>query len=211
MSNLRSAYTHRLSLFFEVRKLIDENQLLKSDGVDLKPQPGDFIEFQAVLERNPIIETMDAASEMVDLGNLFSDTKRPKKGETDGRKLAAQMRAFSEKLRAGDTLDLITPLLDCKYRCITTVEIQYLNDPHLSDLVDGTFRVLGKVIRVVDEGEGAISLVRKSAVGRMPESTLKKAFGGFQALSDNQGFDLPELRWEIDGPVLLVLPIAIYA
>ncbi len=199
------------SLFFTVRELLLEKSLLVQDSSGFTPRAGEFIEFQAVLNRNPIIETMDAMRQIMEIGNLFSDPKKQfKKGETDTRKLAKQIEDFAEKLRAGDTLDLITPPLECTFRCIATLEVQYLNDPHLSDLVDGTFRVLGKVIRVVHEGEGSVSLIRKSALSRMPKSTLVSAFAGFERLTKTQGFSFPELSWEIEGPVMLVLPVAIF-
>lgn len=106
--------------------------------------------------------------------------------------------------------DLTTPALLSGHRCLITLETQYLNDQSMSDLVDGTFKVVGKVIRVIEEGKGAISLNRKTAIGRLPISSLdglKQIFKQGQL----QNYNLPEFEWEIPGPVIQVLPIAIFA
>ena len=93
---------------------------------------------------------------------------------------------------------------------MVTLESQYLNDPSLSDPVEGTLRVVGKVIRVVGEGEGSVSLVRKTALGQMPKEILEEAFSHFGALSET-GFRFPPLTREINGPVIQLLPVAIFA
>ena len=121
------------------------------------------------------------------------------------------MESLSTNLKAGQTLDLMTDELHSSYRAVVTLEAQYLNDPTLSDLVDGTFRVAGKVIRVVPEGEGAISLIRKAAVSRMPSAVLETLGKMFDSLASEHSFGLPKVIWEIGGPVIQVLPLSIYA
>lgn len=81
----------------------------------------------------------------------------------------------------------------------------------MSDLVDGTFSVLGKVVRSIPSSQEAVSLIRKTALSRLPQAKLEELMGLLQSLSGEQGFDLPQLEREIKGPVIHVLPIAIYA
>jgi hypothetical protein len=76
--------------------------------------------------------------------------------------------------------------------------------------VDGTFRVVGKVTRVIAEEQGAISLNRKTALGRLPQSIMAQ-FKEALRQPELEGFSLPEFEWEIPGPVIQVLPIAISA
>jgi hypothetical protein len=80
----------------------------------------------------------------------------------------------------------------------------------MADLVDGTFNVVGKVIHVVKTGDGAISLIRKTGLSRMPMQTLEQSFKGIKDMGQTQGFPFPELKWEIEGPVIQVIPIAIF-
>jgi hypothetical protein len=45
----------------------------------------------------------------------------------------------------------------------------------------------------------------------MPEKIMGQAFSGLSALSTEQGFKIPPLELEIKGPVIQILPIAIFA
>jgi hypothetical protein len=81
----------------------------------------------------------------------------------------------------------------------------------MSDLVDGQFNVLGKVIRVIDNDQDSINLIRKTPVSAMPEKIMSQAFSSLSALSTEQGFKIPPLELEIKGPVIHILPIAIFA
>lgn len=159
---------------------------------------------------------MNAMIELTDLYSVFADGKK-KGGGGQGAAIAEtgrvrkQMQTMADALRAGETLDLMTSPLSCGYRTVVTLETQYLKDPALSDLVDGTFRVLGKVTRVVKEGEGSINLLRKTALSRMPQTAMQPFMDVFSGLAQNHGFAFPEIEWEIDGPVIQLLPVAIFA
>jgi hypothetical protein len=73
------------------------------------------------------------------------------------------------------------------------------------------FNVLGKVIRVIDDDKDSINLIRKTALSAMPENILNTALGGLSELSKTQGFKIPTMELEAKGPVLQVLPIAIFS
>lgn len=204
------------SLFFVLRRLLAERNLLHRDG-DTPPVPGTFLEFSASLRRNPVIEVIDVMHQMMSLAELFSEPEQAAiaKGNKNQKSLAKkrpveQIEEFRETLRSGATLDLTTDPLDSGHRAVVTLEAQYLNDPSMGDLVDGTFTVVGKVTRVLSSNPGAISLIRKTALGRLPASTLSQMFAGFNALSTHQGFALPNIEWEIAAPVIQILPVAIY-
>jgi hypothetical protein len=44
-----------------------------------------------------------------------------------------------------------------------------------------------------------------------PEKILDEAFAGLSSLAQIQGFKIPSLELEIKGPVVQVLPIAIFS
>lgn len=197
------------SLFMALRARLRERQYIVADSNDATYQPGDMVEFSAVLRRNPLIETIGSFVEIVDMMQAFSD--RPTKGKAKPDELSQmkkQMQLFTQTLTNSDTVDLVTDPLESSYRAVVTVERQYLSDPTMSDLVDGTFRVVGKVIRVINAGDEAVSLNRKSAMGKLPPAVLEQ----FKtALADIEDFSLPELEWEVVGPAIHVLPIAVFA
>jgi hypothetical protein len=91
------------------------------------------------------------------------------------------------------------------------VRTSSLSDPTMSDLVDGEFRVAGKVIRSIRNSDESINLLRKTAIGRVPGAVLEQFMGAMSGLGVESGFKLPELVVDIQGPAVQILPIAIYA
>jgi hypothetical protein len=200
------------SLFIALRSLLREKKYLVNDTPDARFKPGDIVEFSAVLQRNPLLETVDSFVELIDMIHSFSKgDQKPKTGQSsDLNTTKRQMESFVKALRGSETVDLITDNLKSSVRAVITLEQQYLNDPTMSDLVDGTFDVVGKVIRAVEANGVPISLNRKSALGKLPASVLD---GLKQALSGPEldEFSFKPLEFEIVGPAIQVLPIAIFA
>ncbi len=191
---------------------------MRSHSGDRPPDPGEFVEFTASLRRNPLIEALEAVSEILDVVLLFQDSPKPhhnKKGGTqsqpDLKKLQGQMQALAASLKAGGTQDLVAELVQTGGRAVLTVEQQALSDPSLSDLVDGTFRVMGQVIRAIPDSSASVSLLRKTAMSRVPPQMLQTLISVFGGLQQEHGFAMPTMEVEIRGPVFHVLPVAIFA
>lgn len=204
------------SLFYQLRGIMLERNILKLLSPEVSPEPGDIVEFEASLKRNPIVETMDTLSAIVNIAMLFDDKAGPQKGVKHGQgpdyqKIQKQMMGFSETLKAGDTIDLTADNLSTLHAAVITLETDYLNDPMMSDLVDGKFRVLGKVIRSLGSSDESISLIRKTALSKMPAHVLGQFFGPLATLGTEKGFGIPSLTLEIPGPAIQILPVAIYA
>lgn len=202
------------SLFFQLRNILLEKGYLKEATEEL-PQAGDFVEFEGFLKRNPIVETIDSLAEMMDMAEAFEDKPQPKKGGrnqvSENQKIKQQMIRFSDALKAGSTIDLSSASLKAGYTAVVTVETCFLNDPLMSDLVDGQFKIIGKVIKSVNDSSDSINLLRKTALSKMPSTLMLEALGHLSSLGSEQGFDIPDLKLEIEGPAIQVLPIAIYA
>ena len=206
------------SLFFALRNRLLETGALPSRSVEGELKPGQFVEFVASLRRNPLIEALDSLVGIFDLVDLFTEptnphhgkSKRDWQGQTDVQRQRKQLESFVTSLKAGGTQDLVADLHSGERRAVLTVEEQFLSDPSLSDLVDGTFRVVGKVIRSVENSEGSINLLRKSAMSRVPTRALEKMTSAIATLQQEHGFLMPVMEVEIKGPVFQVLPIAIF-
>jgi hypothetical protein len=200
------------SLFFTLRRLMREREVLVQDGVHTQPIPGQMIEFSATLIRNPVLEVLDAFLGMAGFGELFSKTSAKHNVDLKQmRQIKQALEEFRKLVAAGDTVDLTTNTLECGYSAVVTVEQKYLNDPTMSDLVDGTFRVLGKVTRASRSGAEGVSLIRKTAFSRMPRETLENAVSSLNAFSVSQSFRLPSVALDVPPPVIQVIPVAIYA
>lgn len=175
------------------------------------------MEFEGFLKRNPIVETIDSLAEMMDMAEAFEDKPQPKKGspstkhQSEYQKIKQQMVRFSDALKSGSTIDLSSASLENGYTAVVTVETGFLNDPPMSDLVDGQFKIIGKVIKSVSDSSESINLLRKTALSKMPSELMLNAMGHLSSLGSEQGFGIPELKMEIEGPAIQILPIAIYA
>jgi hypothetical protein len=203
------------SLMQSLRTRLKEEKRVTPVEKTYEPEAGHIVEFTAFLRRNPLIQTLDAFVGLMDLAIIFTDNKKQpgaRKGESDeNTKTRKQMEKFLQILRSGDTVDIVSDALESGHRAVITLEQEYLSDPTMSDLVDGQFNVLGKIIRVVPDANNAISLFRKSALSAMPKALLEQTFSPFSKLSKEQGFSIPDLEWDISGPVIHVLPISIFA
>lgn len=205
------------SLFYQLRRVLVEKNYLTELLPDKPPISGDFIEFEGTLRRNPIVETLDSLVSMMEIAKMFEESP-PHKGKNDRNsqvseyeKMKKQMSSLLESLKAGDTVDLTASDLKTEHTAVVTVETSFLNDPMMSDLVDGQFKVIGKVVRSVTDKSQHINLLRKTALSKMPPQLLSQLFSSLESLNSEQGFDIPRLEWEVKGPAIQVLPIAIYA
>jgi hypothetical protein len=200
------------SLFFSLRQALLEKGTVKNLGED-KIQSGDFVEFEAALKRSPMIEGLDAMIQLLEMARLFTEPEPLKKGQkpkqNELQKLGGQLTSLADGLKQGESRDLVATDLSNSYSAVLTVDEQYLSDPTMSDVVDGTFKVLGKVVRHLTDSTDSISLLRKTALAHAPD-VLSKFLAAFENL-DSDIFALPEMKTEIEGPALQILPIAIFS
>lgn len=206
------------SLFYQLRNILIEEDILVQMDVNSQPKPGDIVEFEATLNRNPIVETIDSFSEMLKIAVMFDDHPKSQQIKnnkptpvSENEKLLKQMYDFSNSLKVGNTIDLTASNLPSLHEAVITLESVYLNDPMMSDLADGKFHVVGKVIRSFEDEKESISLIRKTALSKLPKNIRDQFFGSLSAMNIVQGFDIPNLRWDISGPAIQIIPIAIYA
>jgi hypothetical protein len=208
------------SLFYQLRGLLEERDELQPIKGDTLPKPGDLVEFKASLTRNPVVQAFDSVSSMLEIVEEIEKIPTPgtpiaklKKPQTVSQSLVVrqQVTALLRHLRAGDTIDLSAAGLPNGLEAVLTLEVPYLSDPTLSDLVDGHFVVLGKVIRSVNNANESINFLRKTPLAALPESVLTPLKGAFDSLAALHNIKLPAIRWEVPGPAIHVLPVAIYA
>ena len=213
------------SLFHKLRARLREREELISVASDYRPEPGHIIEFSSSLHRNPLLQTLDAFDGIMEVLLAFSDPEPPnrKKGgkqrhqqggnddqptRAELKRLRDQVSTFANGVRAGDTVDIVSSEIGNGFGAVVTLHQEYLNEPTMADLVDGRFTVVGKVVRVVPRDSGAINLLRKSALSAMSHTTLGPVLA---AMEEIEGFDFPKLEMEISGPVIQIIPIAVYA
>lgn len=209
------------SLFARLRQHLKANDILKEPSQEsglTDIAPGDFVEMQLVLRRSPLVTTLTGFSRLIPLITaLESDGKASpgKGGQAPGKSsgtsmVRKQIEALLEAVTSEGSEDLIGEGV-AGITVVLTAEQSYFVDPTLNDVIDGEFRVLGKVARVVSGSEDqAISLLRKTPLGIFGGQIVQQFSDGFQQLAQS-GLSVPSLQTRVEGPAIQVIPIAICA
>lgn len=202
------------SIFYKLRNILKDENRIETLKEDYKPKPGDLIEFSADLRKNPIIQTVEAFVGFMNMYMAFIGDPQKKGGQKsqldETKMIKKQMSEFLEALKTGDTTDIVSDIIQDMFKAVITLEHEFLNDPTMSDLVDGHFNVLGKIIRVIPDNKSSLSLLRKTALSVLPKKVMTSMLVHLSSLQETEGFEIPPLTTEIEGPVIHVLPIAIY-
>ena len=120
--------------------------------------------------------------------------------------LVKQITTMRDAVTAAGSEDFIAECGDNRF--VLTAESAYFVDSTMNDVIDGTFRVFGKVTRVVlGDAERGINLLRKSALGNFG-GIAEQLEPAFEPLSAFTGQDMVT---EIPPPTLQVIPIGIFA
>lgn len=199
------------SLFYELRRKLYEGNFISN--TDTLPSPGDIIEFSGPLTRNPLVETMSRFSQMIDMALKFGDLGSSKHKGTQRKEFESIKKVisdFQDSVINGGTSDLFLNETSIGKKAIVTIEQRYLNDPEMADLVDREFNILGKVVNYIDSEERDFDLLRKTALSNFSEDMLKEFFENLEAASRQPQFNMPENVRSIPGPVVHILPLAIY-
>jgi hypothetical protein len=208
------------SLFARMRERLFEENLVKTVledeelglGASLRPRCGS----RKPARRGPGDAPLDAADRR-DLrrsphqrrgGQRKKGAHRPP-SETD--RMVAQMTDLVTQLNTGEVVDLLaTPTGPWVPNVVLTLDMAYASDPSLSDLIDGEYRVLGKVTRFIPAGNNeTLNLLRKTTLGRLHPSLLDQLKQPFAEMQE--GVVLPELRTVLESPVVQILPIVVFA
>ena len=87
---------------------------------------------------------------------------------------------------------------------------QYLENDNISEIIGGHFKVLGKVISICKDNNENIDLLRKTSLSVLPKELLNEMFSDLKN-DEMEQVNLPPLITKIEGPAIIVIPIAIYA
>lgn len=203
-----------VSLFSKFRQFLIENKAIKY-GFDIKTiKNGDFIEIEGKLEKNPLVETLEIVSSFFDLANKLTKkptvgTKKQVNSQKDSNlEIIKQIEALTNELTNSGTVDFV--ISGDKGTVILSAQKQYMTNDNISEIIGGSFKVLGKVISVCPDASESIDLLRKTSLSVISDEMLSQLYSGMKNGSTDQ-FNLPELKTKIPGPAVIVIPIAIFA
>ena len=203
-----------VSLLSKFRKFLVEQNLLKTTFDVSDMQIGDFIEVEGELQKNPLINYMDIFVDLFRMGDIFEEKPQlGKKTQANNQKqkdneTVRQIKSFADELKHSGTIDFV--LSDQNGTVVLSAQEQYLSNDNVSEIIGGHFKVLGKVISICKNETENIDLLRKTSLSILSENLLSEIFSGFKT-DEMQQFNLPDLKTQIKGPAVIVIPVAIYA
>lgn len=216
------------ALFARMRQWLHEDELIVRSRF-ASVVPGEFVETQVVLRKNGLIESFQSFLSLIQMAQVFENPQQTQglaQSQSKSRSrvpagansvgehdlLTRQIQGLLEQLNGQGTLDLVGSVADeGAMQVVLTLDRAFLGDPSLSDLVDGQYTVLGKVVRVLRaDSADTINLLRKSSVGKIQFDVFQKITSELSKIKD-VGVALPDLALEVEPPVIQIVPIAIFA
>ena len=194
-----------------VREVIDPNSFH-----DVKT--GDFVEFEANLQRVDISEFLRTFEVIAPLGSILDDRssnvsnkkqgKAPGNNNQQSNQMSRQVKAVQSLVSGDGSKDLVAKVAGMKF--ILTVDGNCFIDPTMNDVLDGTFRVFGKVTRVVEDGSESINLMRMSPLSKF-SGFIEQLVSRMEGATGDIQFEGNVSETKIAGPTLQVIPIGIFA
>ena len=211
------------SLFSRLRKKLFDEKLVRkiSDKSCLRNViPGDFVEFEATLRKNTIDSFFSFFSSFSGLATLFESVdesnktnvqRKGKQGsgghlkQSSGLPQQKEIDAIYSIFKDEKCQDFIAELEDMKV--VLATDKVYFIDPTMNDVIDGQFRVFGKVTRVIRENGDTINLLRRSPFGKI----IHKLLEAKEEFSKLEELGIGSMNPEIEGPAMQVIPFAIFS
>ncbi|MHA1227213.1 MAG: DUF6414 family protein, partial [Candidatus Hodarchaeales archaeon] len=103
----------------------------------------------------------------------------------------------------GDSVD------GSELKVVLPCQTEFFNRNNPTEIVDGEFYVIGKIIQLSRKQGEQINLLRKTTLGRVDTNILEQIFAAFDSL-EGSGFHGNNVSTMIEAPAILIFPIAIY-
>ena len=210
---------HRLRTFLSDEALIrrlDEDESAWETVVS-----SDFVEIRGVFRPNPLVDSLERIDRLMGIfeilgssiaGSKMSSKKKGKGGPSD-KKMMKEFRQFirgilSDIERGNTRIFIVDAVHSGQFKAVVLLFTDYLRDPTMTEIAHKEYRLLGKVVRKIEEGsQETIDLLRGTGLGGVGREALEELWG---TLNQMEGMNLPEVRSEIGGRALEVVPIAIF-
>lgn len=197
-----------VSLFQKLKSALEENKYIKQDTDELLE--GDFVELQGILKPNPLIDLLVNFKEIIALSNVFNDSKGNKSKSQklmENQTFNKQIEALINGLQGNGRKDII-----CKtdnMEIVVPTDENYFFNKSMCELTDGNYKILGKITKICGSGEN-ISLLRNTAFSKFKLDKLNEFQDLLKEPSLSKIIDPKDIKTVVEGPTLMVIPIAIY-
>ncbi|MDO8869499.1 MAG: hypothetical protein Q7V10_01990 [Methanobacteriaceae archaeon] len=180
----------------------------------------DFVEIQGKFIPNPFTNSLKTISGLLNMILKISNLDSPK----------AESAVLEDPLdnpqlhMMGTMKDMIQELVDdlegndfqkyvielkglSDYKVVSYLFDEYIRDRAGAELPFGEFKMVGKIVRKISDGE-SIDLLQGSILG----SNEQIIEGFIEPLSglNNEGFKLPEIFTKVEYPAMQIIPVAVF-
>ncbi len=202
------------SLFNTLKHQLEEKQQVKkincqNDFNSLKP--GDFVEITGKIIKNSLVTLFDNMAQMMELATVLQDYSKGQKGKTEkaeNKKIVGQIKAFSDSLKSAGMIDLICQTTNqYGFSTVMPVYMDYFFNGNMNEIVNGEFKVFGKLTNLCKDNKDSIDLLRNTSFTLLKKGVIENLIKDINLEKD---FDIGKINTVIDGPALLMIPIAIY-
>lgn len=201
-----------VSLFQRLRSYLEEEGKIKRTSQDSNLissiNTGDFIEISGSLLKNPLISLLETFISMMELSIVFIDEPKKNQNKDKNSKILTQMKALYENLKQGEMIDLICED-ENNMKTVMPTYLNYFFNNNMNEVIEGNYKILGKVSKVVNTEDEEINLLRNTSFSLFQKNVLENMFTSFSEL-EKFGFNSMEIATTVKGPALMVVPIAIY-
>jgi len=214
------------SLLYRLRAFLNDEELIKrpyeNSEVWETIEPSDFVEVHGVFRPNPLADSLERIDRLIGLFEIMSDFSPLPSGQSSGSQRKGsqgdkkQMRQFRQFLQ-GILTDIEkkntrTFVIDAtgpnRFSTVVLLFTDYLRDQTMAEIGYKEYRLLGKVVRKIEQdSEETIDLLRGTGLGGVGREALEQLWNAFNQMEQ---MNLPQVKSEISGPALEVVPIAIF-
>lgn len=182
-----------------------------------KVAPGALVEVAGILEKNAVDTVIDYIDAVNILSGLADQTQAPQQTgvKQNNKKLQPAQKTMLENMR--ETLDKDrkrTPISNVILRCsepldvnvVVTLRTANLRDLTLTELHKNNVRIIGKVTRIVKEGQ-SMSAFENYGMSLLNPVMLEELFGQITSSKDVVA-EFSEVQ--VNGPAVQILPLMIF-
>lgn len=201
------------SLFMQVYQYLCDNQkIIKLDNKEKlkKISSGDFVEIKSYIEINTIVEFFETFSKVIDITEAFSSFAYigNEKLLKNNSSLSQLKRPVNNVIKVLETENDKVKYGICKLGDIDIVlklNKDYFINSDYSEIRNGEFRIIGKIMEIVPEGEKVL-LNRENAVGLYDPRMFEQVR---DSLRNIPNINIKEFKDEVEGETCIIMPIAI--
>ncbi len=195
------------SLFYKLLQEFKTNNRIKTiekkeDIVNSKE--GDVVLFEGNIYGNEIRSMFNKLIASIEFFSVFDKSGKLKEYN---EQLNDINNRISNSTTISDTMNMICKIND-ENELLLVLDTKNLIGDTGVELAHGKFKILGVVYEKINEGE-VISLARDSMLGMLKDKEINEFYKKLNEEIDNK-LNIPQVKNELIGPTLGVLPIGIY-